>query len=163
MSQPPGGTGDTVVLTSKSRIVLHVRGAQGPSAVVNSTGVVLAGPGVSAASVLIGGDDLGALMAVAASGPGVDPAVPLEPRHIADGSIGLGRLQPLPVSKGGTGRTSFPAGEVVLASKGGADPGGGFYSDPRLKWDDATKELVVAGGLTVGGVAFSPQSFGPPP
>lgn len=167
MSQTPGAssTGDTLVVSSQTRIVLQLSGAQGPSMVVDGGGVVLGGGGggVSAASVLLGGDDLGALMSGAAASAGIDPAVPLEPRHIADGSLGLGRLQPLPVSKGGTGRTSFPAGEVVLAAKGGAFPAGGtLYSDPRLRWDDGAKELVVSGGLSVGGVAFSPEAFGPP-
>ena len=122
-----------------------------------------AGARVSAATVLLGGDDIGALMAAAADHPGIDPAVPLRPEQIADGSIGLGRLQPLPVSKGGTGRTSFPAGEVVLSAAGGDFPAGGaLYSDPRLRWDDAAKELVVSGGMSIGGVAFSPEAFGPP-
>jgi hypothetical protein len=156
---PVATTGKTLVVSSKSRIVLHVAGAQSPSMVVGRGGAVLGSSGstVSASSVVLGGQDIGALIAEAPNRPGIDPAVPLRPVHIADGSIGLDRLQPLPISKGGTGRTSFPAGEVVLSAAGEDSPAGGvLYSDPRLRWDDAAKELVVTGGLSIGGVAFSP-------
>ena len=145
-------TGKTLVVSADARIVLKVPGAPGPSLVVEEGRVVVgsSGASVSAAAVRLAGQDVGALMAQAAASPGIDPAVPLRADQIADGSVGLGRLQPVPAAKGGTGRQSFPAGEVVLAS------GGGLYSDPRLRWDDDAKELVVSGGLSVGGVSFSP-------
>jgi hypothetical protein len=145
-------TDKTLVVSADSRIVLRVPGALGPSLVVEDGRVVVgcSGAGVSAAAVRLAGQDVGALMAQAAASPGIDPAVPLRPEQIADGSVGLERLQQVPAAKGGTGRQSFPPGEVVLAS------GGGLHSDPRLRWDDDAKELVVSGGLSVGGVPFSP-------
>lgn len=163
---PAGRTSDTLVVSSASAIVARMRGAPGPSLSIDSAGVSLGSPenaGVVAASTVeLGGADLATMIAEASAGAGVDPAVPILNRQIRDGSIGLARLQPLPIDKGGTGETAFPRGRLLLAGKGGEFGGEGVvtvFTDPGLAWDESAEELLVGGILEVGGVKLSPADF----
>ena len=124
------------------------RGAGDGSGGASAAAAVLAG------SASLSGADVAAWLDAAPSLPGADPAVPVLPRHVRDGSLGLERLQTVPIEKGGTGRTGFGEGQALLfaAGEGLPAPAGALLSDPALAWDASEKELVFGGRLAVGGL-----------
>ena len=112
---------------------------------------------VRAGAATLSGADVAAWLDAAPFRPGADPSVPVLPRHVRDGSLGLERLQTVPIEKGGTGRESFGEGQALFfeAGEGIPAPTGAIASAPALAWDASRKELVFGGRLSVGGLEIA--------
>jgi hypothetical protein len=150
-----------VLLNSQNRVVVHPApyASTVSPLVVTGSGVSVGGgspaDAVQASNASLRGTSgiktVARLISDAAASPGVDAGLAIEARHVKDGSVSLERLGVLPVSKGGTGLTSVSS-NALLFGRAAAGAPGEFVADPRVRWDDAKKELAVEGRLSIGGV-----------
>ena len=148
-----GDAGETTVKFTASVVSLEDEAAQ--VLTVTSSNVTVGVP-LHADKAFVSGSNVSELIRDIESHPGIDTSFDLDEEHVSNASVDLNKLKTVEVITGGTGATSFPQGQVVLAAGPGV-----FTSHDGIKWrtGDVTggvPELVANGGISIGGVSLVP-------